>query len=112
MTDDENKRSLVPLPDASLALTRQEQGRVLSEMVGETLAFARRVPRLLKLSDTRIKWLSLNADGTYLVVRKYDDRLAAYETATGRHCASLDEVFSIVRWFGTVLLLEKAARIY
>jgi len=42
MTD--NHLSLIPLPDVSLALARPEVGRVLSEMVGDTLALALRKP--------------------------------------------------------------------
>ena len=38
---DDNSRSLIPLPDASLAIATPAAGRVLSEMVGETLALAR-----------------------------------------------------------------------
>ena len=37
---DENNRSLISLPDASLALARPKSGRVLSELVGDTLALA------------------------------------------------------------------------
>jgi Leucine-rich repeat (LRR) protein len=48
MIDDENNRSLVSLPDTSLATTKREVGRVLSEMASETLALARQVP-LFKL---------------------------------------------------------------
>jgi Leucine-rich repeat (LRR) protein len=42
MNDDDNERSIVPVPEASLALAGTAAGRVLSEMVGETLALARR----------------------------------------------------------------------
>ena len=39
---DPNKdRSLIPIPDAPLAIAKAATGRVLSEMVGETLALAR-----------------------------------------------------------------------
>ena len=40
MTDDKNERSLIPLPGATLAAATPEPKRVLSEMVGETLALA------------------------------------------------------------------------
>ena len=50
MPDDENERSLIPLPDASLVAGRQEPSRVLSEMVGQTLALARQVP-LFKIGE-------------------------------------------------------------
>ena len=36
------ERSLIPIPDASLSIAKAATGRVLSEMVGETLALARR----------------------------------------------------------------------
>ena len=41
---EDNVRSLIPLPDASIAITRPGAGRVLSELVGDTLALARREP--------------------------------------------------------------------
>ncbi len=41
VNSDEHSRSLIPLPDASLALARPEGGRVLSEMTNEALAVAR-----------------------------------------------------------------------
>jgi hypothetical protein len=47
---DENSRAIVPLPDASLALAKPGPGRVLSEMVGDTLALARREP-LFKIGE-------------------------------------------------------------
>jgi len=50
MTDAENNRSLVPLPDATLALARPEAGSVLSKMVRETLDVARGMP-LFKLGE-------------------------------------------------------------
>jgi Leucine-rich repeat (LRR) protein len=50
MPDDEHKRSLIPLPDGTFVAARQEPSRVLSEMVGQTLALARKVP-LFKIGE-------------------------------------------------------------
>ena len=50
MADNDNNRSLIPLPGASLAIARPEEGRVLSEMIGDTLALARQVP-LFKIGE-------------------------------------------------------------
>ena len=44
MNSDDPTRSLIPLPDASLALARPEGERVLSEMLSDTLALARGEP--------------------------------------------------------------------
>ena len=44
MDADDHSRSLIPLPDASLAVARPEGGRVLSELLSDTLALARGEP--------------------------------------------------------------------
>ena len=44
VNSDDHSRSLIPLPAASLALARPEGGRVLSEMLSDTLALARGEP--------------------------------------------------------------------
>jgi len=45
MDADDNARSLIPLPDLSLTKATWGKQRILSAMVGETLALARREPR-------------------------------------------------------------------
>jgi hypothetical protein len=50
VNSDDHSRSLIPLPDASLALARPGGGRKLSELVGDTLALARREP-LFKIGE-------------------------------------------------------------
>jgi hypothetical protein len=50
VNSDEHSRSIIPLPDASPAITRPGPGRVLFEMVGDTLALARREP-LFKIGE-------------------------------------------------------------
>ena len=50
MPDDKDARSLIPLPDVTLAVARQEPRRVLTEMVEQTLALARQVP-LFKIGE-------------------------------------------------------------
>jgi hypothetical protein len=44
VNSDDHSRSIIPLPDASLALARPEGGRVLSELLSDTLALARGEP--------------------------------------------------------------------
>ena len=44
MNSDDHSRSIIPVPDASLALARPDGGRVISEMLSDTLALARGEP--------------------------------------------------------------------
>ena len=44
MNSDDPTRSIIPVPDASLTLARPEGGRVLSELLSDTLALARGEP--------------------------------------------------------------------
>jgi hypothetical protein len=92
----ENPGSLIPLPDASLAVARQEPSRVLSEMVGDTLALARREP-LFKIGEYEwcepdYRQILLWAEQLVLmpeeVIRRLLDQRSLFRSSNGKQTTS------------------------